>query len=392
MTLDTIKVFDKYGNEVKYLTQWDINVELKIPNFGYDIAPVCHFAGRHEKESKTVTSTLSDNTVTVMVPNIYLTDTKAIDMFVFLYDLDQDTGRTLYAIHLPINPKPKPETYEYSDNTEIIEISALKVRLEALIAQAEETIGTRIDALAADYQDKIQIIRNEIADDVSRLNDSIVTNNTNLNREITASREQLSANIELARTNLMGDISDARTSLSADILSALNRLLNGIQDGTPKGIFTNVTDLDGLESGIYFYHNAESADNGYVFYWDGENLSERLVYYAGIVVNNNTITYSMLTDGLKKQAVEKILSYTLTAANWDESAQEIDISESYEVTPHTKADIDLGVTAFNHLVDVGCMGIYVATNENDDNKLIAHVLGGIPTEDITIQLTLRETV
>lgn len=381
MATNEVKICDIYGNEIEHLTQWDINVTLQIPNFGYEIAPVIHFAERHSKTALTVTSTLSDDTVSVVVPNILLLEPHAFDMFVFLYDLDTDTGRTLYSIHMPVSPKAKPESYEYKDNTEIIEIAALKVRLEALIAQAENTINVKIAELGDLYNANVLQIRTEIADDVSRLNDSIVTNNTNLNREITASRERLISDIQLAKTNL-----------SAEILAALNQLLNGIQDGTPKGVFSDVSELDGLESGIYLYHNAESADNGYVFYWDGENLSERLVYYAGMVINPDTITLSMFTDGLKKQTVEKIIPYTLIAEEWDEYTQEIDISESYTVTPYTKADIDLPMTSFNHLVDVGCMGIYIVTNENDDGKLMAHIIGGVPTEDITIQLTLRETI
>lgn len=378
MVLDTIKVYDKYGNEVKYLTQWDINVELQIPDFGYEIAPVCHFACRHEKESKTVTSTLSDNTVTVMVPNIYLTDTKAIDMFVFLYDLDKDTGRTLYTVHLPIEAKPKPETYEYSDNTEIIEIAALKVRLEALIAQAEETINVKIDELAQDYDNQVAEIKAEIADDAKRLNDAIIENNYQLNRRITQGIEDMNTEID-----------GSRTELSGEIQSALQTLINGIQDGTPKGVFSDVSELIGKENGIYLYHNPESEDNGYVYYWDGETLSDKLLYYAGVVINNNTVTYAMLSNELKNQAVEKIIPYILEKVKWADGSQDIDISDDYTITQYTKADIDLTSESFMQLVKDGCMGIYI---ETDDNKLTAHVIGSTPTEDIAIQLTIRETV
>jgi len=378
LVLDTIKVYDKYGNEVKYLTQWDINVELQIPDFGYEIAPVCHFACRHEKESKTVTSTLSDNTVTVMVPNIYLTDTKAIDMFVFLYDLDKDTGRTLYTVHLPIEAKPKPETYEYSDNTEIIEIAALKVRLEALIAQAEETINVKIDELAQDYDNQVAEIKAEIADDAKRLNDAIIENNYQLNRRITQGIEDMNTEID-----------GSRTELSGEIQSALQTLINGIQDGTPKGVFSDVSELIGKENGIYLYHNPESEDNGYVYYWDGETLSDKLLYYAGVVINNNTVTYAMLSNELKNQAVEKIIPYILEKVKWADGSQDIDISDDYTITQYTKADIDLTSESFMQLVKDGCMGIYI---ETDDNKLTAHVIGSTPTEDIAIQLTIRETV
>ena len=78
-----VTLYDKYGFEIEHLTQWDINVKLRIHNFDYDIAPVCHFANRFDKTAKTVTSTLNNKTVVVDVPNILLTKSDRIDMYVF---------------------------------------------------------------------------------------------------------------------------------------------------------------------------------------------------------------------------------------------------------------------------------------------------------------------
>ena len=62
----------------------------------------------------------------------------------------------------------------------------------------------------------------------------------------------------------------------------------------------------------------------------------------GMVINDNTITYEMLANSLKGYVCETVLSYILTADGWNGLAQEIDVSDEYSVTSHTKANIDIG--------------------------------------------------
>ena len=136
-------LYDQYGNKVTNLTQWDSNVILQLYDYNYDTAPVVHFSNEHSKSSYTVCSTLNDKTVSVVVPNILLTTADTIiDVFFFQYDSVSNEGRALYHFTLPVTPKPKPDDYEYVDNVEIIELSTLGLRLEALIAEAEETLST----------------------------------------------------------------------------------------------------------------------------------------------------------------------------------------------------------------------------------------------------------
>ena len=398
------KLYDKYGNVIDHLTQWDINLTLQIPDFKYELAPICHFAARHDKESKTVTSTLSDGTVYIDIPNILLTTSGAFDMFVFLYDMEVDTGRTLYSFHIPVSPKAKPETYEYSDNIEIIEVTVLKARLEALIAQAEQMVTQRIGDLDEAYTNQIAAIHAEIKDDKDQLNAVIVANTAemvgkinddraSLTGDISNMRTSLTGDITDMRTQLTGDITDMRTQLNSDIQSNLSTILNNIQDGTPRGVFSDPTDLENASPGVYLLVDEQSENNGWIYYWDGSELSERIVYYAGMVINHDTITYSMLTDDLKKQSVEKIVPYTLLAESWDNGEQEIDISDVYTVTEHTKIDVDLSDAAYIQMLADGCVALYVVTlTENGVTTLTAHHIGLVPTADITIQLTIRETV
>ena len=179
-----IQFNDQYGNTIKRLTQWDSNVILTIPNFKYGSAPVFHFNNGTGSTSITVTSELNEGTVSVVVPNILFTRAKPIEVFVFLYDSKSDEGRTIYQTTIPVAVKPKPDDYEYIDNTEIIEITSLGIRLQALIDEAERSVNVHIKELEDSYNNTIQTIRQSIADDVTNLNQSISNNRDALERDI----------------------------------------------------------------------------------------------------------------------------------------------------------------------------------------------------------------
>lgn len=375
--MTTVKLFDRNGLEIDHLTQWDYNVKLQIHNFEFDVAPICHFAKRFDKKCLAVTSTLSDGVVTVDIPNILLTDENVggkFTMFVFLTDLEGNTGRTIYQVDLPVAPKPKPDDYEYSDNVEVIELSVLRAKLESLIARTEETLDERIDELENSYQATIIEIKESIQDDVDNLNRQIINSNTALIKEIQDSNSQLTAEIE-----------EATNDLNAEIQSALNALIDSIGDGSPKSTFSDVSDLADKEAGIYLYVNPQSEDNGYIYYWNGESLSDRLLHYAGMVINDGTITYEKFADSLKRK-IGTIFYYTLQADEWENGTQEIIISNSdYNITENTNVNIHIDSDTFDLLSEYDCESLSVSTN---NGSLIAEINGNIPDVDFTIQLTL----
>lgn len=352
----TNKCYDQYDSPITNLTQWDSNVILHIHNYKYNSAPIVHFFTEESESSKTVRSTLSDGVVSVVVPNALLLSPGNLDICVFQYDNETDDGHVVRRYKLPIAAKPKPDDYEYVDNTEVIELSTLSIRLEALIAEAEGAVDTKIGELKEAYDDTVQSIRDDIEEDVAKLNKAI---------------------------------SDNRDELKSDIDNALLTMLDTVSDGSPRGIFTDVAQLADSPSGVYLYVNPQSDDNGYIYWWDGETAT-KLLHYMGMIINDGTVTYEKLSDDLKKYVCETVLSYVLTAEGWNGLTQELDVSEDYEVTSHTKANIEIGAAAYTQLVMDGCGGIYIQTNENNDNKLIAHALGNAPTEDVTIQITLKE--
>ena len=136
--------------------------------------------------------------------------------------------------------------------------------------------------------------------------------------------------------------------------------------------------------------NPESADNGYIFYWSGTELSNRLLYYAGMVINDGSVTYEKLAEDVKRKFY-RFLDYVLLANAWVDGKQVVDISNNYITTTKTKVDIDISETTNNQMLRDDCAAIYITTNEENDGELLAHYIGNPPTADITVQLNIVET-
>ena len=125
-----ISCFDQYGKTLTSLTQWDINQTLYIENWDYP-NPVFHFCNTQSTESLPVTGELKDGTVTVNIPNILLTQAYTIIAYVYIYD--DNSGRTMRIIRIPVRSKPKPDEYEYEENISGLCLEQLDARITALV-------------------------------------------------------------------------------------------------------------------------------------------------------------------------------------------------------------------------------------------------------------------
>lgn len=137
---------DSYGRAITSLTQWDVNQTLFIENWEYDV-PTFHFCNTQSKKSLPVTGELIDGSVTVKIPNILLTQAFPIIAYVYLYNGDNDSGKTVYIIRIPVRPKPMPEEYEYEDNVSTLNLAQLDARISSLIntVNSGEVDGTSLE-------------------------------------------------------------------------------------------------------------------------------------------------------------------------------------------------------------------------------------------------------
>ena len=248
---------DYYENVVTSLTQWDTNRVLKIHNWQYDVSPIIQWTNRSETESYEVESILNqDGTVTFEVPNALLQNTETAIVFIGVARNGENgssdiENATVFKVEFPIQRRTKPSGYVYSDNATVVDIVALKEVLE-------NQIEAKIDS--------------------------------------------------------------TRTDLSAEITSALHATLDSVKDGAPKATFETQEDLVGKKPGIYLYHHTLGSTDpmakydGYVFYWDGEKLSDPLTLYGGKDSQAN-----IAVTLIKPSTGEQFLKITVTDKDGNEN-------------------------------------------------------------------------
>ena len=135
----------------KGLTQWDYGQKLYIT--GLDVPPTLqvHFSNDVEKTAIVMQATLSDNVISVDVPNVLLE--KTLDITAWVYVLGQNSGETVRTIVLPVEPRIKPDDY-VSENPDINKdfmFPATKESLGAVIVGDRLSV-TQEGVLSADSQ------------------------------------------------------------------------------------------------------------------------------------------------------------------------------------------------------------------------------------------------
>lgn len=245
---------DYYGNIVTSLTQWDTNRVLKIHNWQYDVSPIIQWTNRSGTESYEVESILNqDGTVTFEVPNALL----------------QNTETAIVFIGVARNGENGSSDIE-----------------NATVFKVEFPIQIRTKPSGYVYSDNATVV------------------------DIVALKEVLENQIE-------AKIDSTRTDLSAEITSALHTTLDSVKDGAPKATFETQEDLVGKEPGIYLYHQPLGSTDpydGYVFYWDGEKLSEPLISYGGKDSQAN-----IAVTLIKPSTGEQFLEITVTDKDGNEN-------------------------------------------------------------------------
>lgn len=159
-----IRCYDQYGNVITRLTQWDINRELRITGYDYTTTPIFHFAHNNDEEALTQIGVVDGEYVKVSVPNILLQTAERIRVYIYIHE--NDIGTTVYKLDIPVDPKPKPNDYVYSDNTEVILLSELKAELEEAIKSSQEKIDAKILEIDTNVDNKINEM-NELSNTLS---------------------------------------------------------------------------------------------------------------------------------------------------------------------------------------------------------------------------------
>ena len=89
-----------------------------------------YYYSKNSEQALVVKSTISDNKIIVDIPNILLQEPYNIIAYVYLEN--NDSGKTVRVIEIPLRRRVKPNDYEYVDNVEIVYLSDLIREVEVL--------------------------------------------------------------------------------------------------------------------------------------------------------------------------------------------------------------------------------------------------------------------
>lgn len=134
-----VTCLDSYGGIVRHLTQWDQNITLKVTGIDiqFSITPFCHFCNAESEEAYVVDTTLTEDGFNVKVPNILLTESSTIFLYVFAHGND-DSGKTIYTIRIPVRKRAKPQSYIFEDNVNYIDVYVINSRISELFKMITE--------------------------------------------------------------------------------------------------------------------------------------------------------------------------------------------------------------------------------------------------------------
>ena len=147
-----ISYLNKYGTVSPRLTQWDFNQDLVIDNIdelSLSSTPEVHFYNKQSTEALCVEATISNNKLTVHIPNILLES--SLTIFACLYLTENDSGQTIYKIGMPVDKRPRPADYIYVDDSSSV-ISIQDV-IDALDSKPSVFVGNPAYATGAKEKD-----------------------------------------------------------------------------------------------------------------------------------------------------------------------------------------------------------------------------------------------
>lgn len=140
-----LECYDQYGNPITRMTQWDLNQKIYITEHNFTTAPLFHYCNKNTEKALVVQSTLSDdNTLVVDIPNQLLIEPYPITVYVYLSE--NETGKTVEVINIPITARPKPNDFEYKDNIEIVNLTNLADEIRSLNDSVSSAEFERITA------------------------------------------------------------------------------------------------------------------------------------------------------------------------------------------------------------------------------------------------------
>ena len=115
-------------------------------------------------------------------------------------------------------------------------------------------------------------------------------------------------------------------------------------------------------------------------------LTRRVTNYGSTTYIWDWVAHGTDINVIKAGALVTTMEITLLSANWSNNQQTVTIS-GYTVTSNTQVETDIDFETYDQLLEDKCEGIKI---NNTNGVLTAIVKGSPPSQNITVQVSLRE--
>ena len=151
MNIVTVNLSSKTGIiQTEKMTQWDSGYSLHISGLTEEAAETeVHFANHGSNEALCMSGTWEEDILIVSVPDKLLTN--GTDIFVFVYEKTEESGRTIRTAKIPVEKRAKPDDYVYTKE-EVKRWTVLEEDVAKIYAKLDaQTDWNQSDETAPDY-------------------------------------------------------------------------------------------------------------------------------------------------------------------------------------------------------------------------------------------------
>lgn len=133
--------YDEQGNVLNELYQWDVGRKIEVRGLDVRTGYVVRFNFTNDRFDVvySVQAEKTGDNYTGVIPNEIVRDSRTIMMYAYLIS-ESGERLTAGAKRIWVNPRQKPETYEYTPTTSIVEVATGLVINNGMIYLARDGI------------------------------------------------------------------------------------------------------------------------------------------------------------------------------------------------------------------------------------------------------------
>ena len=144
--MNNVTLYDENGSTIDKLYQWDRNIAVSVVGVEPEHITAIHFANCESLTTPVVVPTITEKGFIASIPNKLLT--VATTIYLYIYEtIGTEGNRTTIKISLPVEARPKPDDYIYTE-TEVKTFETLRKELIDLISKGgatDEQLGNAIE-------------------------------------------------------------------------------------------------------------------------------------------------------------------------------------------------------------------------------------------------------